>query len=200
MSLIDQFPRYRAAVEREAFVRNVAFLPVTETMCDMEVVPLTIRKWLLLEVVKSPFVVGGLPRPVDLVQFLWCLSPAYAPNRRWRRLLLARRCRRFRGVPEFIQAVDEVREFIREAWQDGPGSSPGEHDVPYYSYAASLVARFGKEFGWPPDVTMDLNLKIALQLIKALKQASQPDCILHNPSDKVRRLEIERQREELKAN
>lgn len=94
-SVADLRRKYVEAVEREQFIRETAFLPVSERIGPFEVLPMTLRHFLCLRSGGSPFVCGGTVTDEDVFEFLWVLSPRYGvENVREKRKLYAR-CRKW---------------------------------------------------------------------------------------------------------
>src|SRR5206468_3380665 len=73
-------PGYKEAVAAERLAREVSFLPITESVAGFELVPMTLRQFLILSLMKSPLLTGGTPGPGDLLDFLWLLNPNYNPK------------------------------------------------------------------------------------------------------------------------
>lgn len=182
MSLTDQIPGLREAVEKEQFIRDTAFLDIPEQICGIDVKPLTLRHVLALSLVGSPFMVGGNPSPVDCAQFLWCVSTSWSPHSRWRRKLFIRRCRRLK----FSTLAKSIEEFVDEAFQDSPATTDCGDRQSFYSFAASIVDTFASEYGWPAHYIIDMPAKQLFQLMSVIRKRKNPAAILFNPSEKVR--------------
>lgn len=186
MSLADEIPGLRDAIAKENFVREVPFLGVTERIAGFEVVQMTLEQFLLLRLIKSPFIVGGRISRTKLVQFLWFLSPHYSPRSRFRKTIHGFLCSCRLGSDEgFAGAIMEAMEYIDDTLQDWPSSAEGAETVQYFSDPAAIVGQFGREYGWPPQVTLKTPLKIILQLVKEIR-AAHGEKLLFNPSDRVK--------------
>src|SRR5436190_23240372 len=70
-----EIPGFLEAVQREQFVRDAAFLRLSESVAGFELVPLTLRHYLILRATRNPLLWGGLPSPNQLFNFLWMLAP-----------------------------------------------------------------------------------------------------------------------------
>jgi len=81
---IDEVPGLKLALEREAFLRDAAFLPVNESIAGFEAVPMTLREYGLLRLMKSPLLAFTLPTPVQLTQFPLVSQPA-VHTRKWQK-------------------------------------------------------------------------------------------------------------------
>jgi hypothetical protein len=175
--LEDLIPGLKAAVEREQKVREQSFLEYPETVCGVEVQPLTLRRMLLLLSIESPFICGGPVEPYDVGAFFVVLTDAKGFNK-WR---LLRRI----GLMDSRQVVAGITEFMDETFQDKPPTSGGEA-VSYYSFAAGLVDCLASEYGWAASETLDCPLKQLFQYLKAMAKRNNPKAIQFNPSDRVR--------------
>lgn len=212
MSLEALEAEYRKAVERERFVRNATFTGVTESIGRFEVEPMTLRHYVALQIIRSPFLFGGIPTPEDASAALWLLSPDYDPNN-WtlRKQFLKRFNRRF-GPPrqplihfgwamdrwskrcpiwleKFSELIAGIRNFIDESLQDRPPTSEGASGPSYYSEAASICHMFGSAYGWTNEETMQTPLKILFQQMKLIRAEKRAEggrqLIMFNPSDRI---------------
>ena len=176
MTLCDQIPGLREAIEAEQHIRDTSFLELPESVCGFDVKPLTLRHVLTLGAVGSPFMRGGHPTPNDLGAFLIVVGDWKGFNR-WRNL-------RRLGRVEFRKAVVAVDSFVKESFQDSPGGS-GVDGVSYYSFAASIVDLFGREYGWREADILDAPVKRLFQYLKAISRRNG-ETVLFNPSDRIR--------------
>ncbi len=177
MILEDLIPGLKQAVEREQKIREQSFLEYPETVCGVEVQPLTLRRMLLLMSIESPFICGGAVGPYDVGAFFVVLTDAKVFNK-WR---LLRRL----GLMDSKAVVSGITEFMDETFQDKPSTSRGEA-VSYYSFAAGLVDCLASEYGWTTSETLDCPLKQLFQYLKAMAKRNNPKAIQFNPSDRVR--------------
>jgi hypothetical protein len=174
-------PEYLKAVEKEQFERDVAFLGFPETVCGVEFRPLTLADVLLLRVVGSPFVVGGRVGPLEVGAFFKLQCTTRSRFARW---LMLRKLGKSFDLETTIRAI---QAFIEEAYADAPGVS-GHVGVSYYSSAAGAVDCLAAEYGWTPDVTMAMPLRVLFQYYKVILSRLNPTAPLLNPkSDRVRR-------------
>lgn len=192
MPLIDskQIPGYVEAVERQDFIRDAAFLGLNETICGIEVSPMTFRHLLWLQTIQSPFVGAGVmgfeTLHLGVAAFFKTIAPFQKPS--------------FMGgfdkmeLISFIKkvgrlqpgtAIKGVREFVSETFLDSPGG--GEKiGVSFYSSGAAAVNRICSKYGgqnpnpmiYPSAV--DMPLKVVFQLLKCMKLDDNPKAILFN--------------------
>ena len=178
MTLLEQIPGLRAAIEQEQLVRDSSFLELPESVCGFDVSPLTLRHVLALEAIGSPFICGGQPLPHDFAAFLLTVKPARG-FARWNML-------RRLGQVEYGQAFEEISGFIGDAMQDSPGGAEVQGDyVSYYSFGASFVDCLAKEYGWSEAAILDMPLKRLFQYLKVISRRNG-ETTFFNPSDKVR--------------
>jgi hypothetical protein len=173
---------YRAAVVKETVARDFAFLGVSEDVCGVAVRPMTLRDFIRLDGIESPFVRGGLPSPNDIVLFLWLQSKQFKPSAfaLWR---FSRRCRNL----NYVETVKAITAFIDDALMDAPGGS-GKSGESFYSMAAGLVDWLASNYGWSEEAILDCPLKRLFQYVNASVKRKNPKAILFNPlSGKVRR-------------
>ncbi len=208
MDLLD-IPGYAAAVLKERVIRDAAFLGITESVGPFEVVPLTLRHWLILRLVKNPLLHGGTPSPLDVVNFLWLLSPDYSPTRGKRKF--ERRCRKIffpprympvlntkgararhelrkeKRIAEAAKLVDAIRAFVNETMQDRPPVPQTlAFEADYFSDGAYFCAVFGREFGWSQEDVLNTPLKRLFQYLNEMKHYHRSPTPLMNPSDSVK--------------
>jgi hypothetical protein len=178
--LFQIIPGYREAVERETLDREAAFLPVTESIAGVEVLPLTPLHYSMLECAGSPFVRGGLPNPGDVLAFLWCVSPRYCSGY-WRRWLFARSLRRL----SFVRAVQGIGEYLTAAFADAPGVKQTGFKPSYYSGTAALVDLLASQYGWTEETILRIPFKRLFQYARAIRARHDDKPIFFNPSDSV---------------
>jgi len=177
MTLLEQIPGLREAIEQEQTIRDASFLELPERVCGFDVPPLTLRHVLALEAVGSPLVCGGRPMPHDFAAFLVLLTRVRG-FARWNML-------RRLGLVTYDDAFVDVTGFIAEAMQDSPGGAGVGESVSYYSFGASLVDCLAREYGWSESSILDMPLKRLFQYLKVIARRNG-DQTLFNPSDKVR--------------
>lgn len=176
VTLADQIPGLREAIETEQHIRDTSFLDLPESVCGFDVNPLTLRHVLMLGAVGSPFLRGGHPLPVDVGAFLIIVGD-------WRGFSKWSNLRKL-GRVSFRESVEQVDCFVKESFQDSPAES-GIESVSYYSFAASIVDVFAKEYGWTEQAILNTPVKRLFQYLKAISRRNGEKTFF-NPSDKVR--------------
>lgn len=200
--------QYRLAVERERFLRDAAFLPVTESIGPFEVVPMTLRHYLSLRLIRSPFITGETATPDDAANLLWQLSPRYSPSKPELKAGIVKRCQAYafasppvlhlpwlmrrwedrcqRNWNRFQELLAEIQLYVRESIQDRPPQTM-ERGQSYYSEAVGVIDTIAEEYGWEPDMILDMPIKVTFQIMKlirtkrAAKAGEQKP--MFNPSD-----------------
>lgn len=210
--MIEQLEQdYVRAVIRERTVREIAFLPVTENICGLEVVPMTLRHLLALRLIGCPFLINGEPTQEDCFVFLWHLSKDYSPRNMKAKRKILKRCRKrffltkppwihfaFRMLPwqkktvkkfERLEIVkQQIREFLADALMDRPPMREGNNKS-YFSDAAAICHRFALKYSWSVNDVMDTPLKALFQFCKLIeadiRAEHKKNPIMFNPSDAV---------------
>jgi hypothetical protein len=171
---------YRAAVELESESRTLAFADVPEMVCGVPVRAITLQDVIVLDGAKSPFMVGGMPTPEDIILFLWLQSTEFKPGSR----PLRRFARKHRDLV-YADACKAILELIDATFLDAPKGDGKEH-LPYYAWPASLVDLFGSEYGWSESETLKCPIKRLFQYRKVIVQRKDPNAVLWNPSMQIR--------------
>lgn len=194
MPSVFDIPRYREAVEREALDRDAAFLGVTSTVGEFELVPMTLRHLLILRRMRSPFLSGAAPgSPYDIKAFLWLLSPDYTPAGGRARRRFVKRCRQFeiprkpllhtpwamerwkrRSVATLMRCAEitgQIRAYLADTMTDWPAARAGHNveQAPFYSEAVGIAAVMAREYGWAEAWTLNAPLKAAFQYLQEIR-------------------------------
>ena len=184
---LGEIPGYAEAIAQESFLRNASFIPVNESICGVEVSPLTVEHLAILQGIGSPFVCGGIPQPADAVSLLCVISPMAGKPKTFKRWKFIRQCRRLKYAitsdPPSFPVLDAISEYFRDAWDDAPKSKNGKAQVHYYSLCASLVGLIAREYHWSEASILTLPLKRLWQY-RAEILASHGDKMVSNPSDR----------------
>src|SRR5262245_22397906 len=106
-----EIPGYLQAVIRERVVRDAAFLGINETIAGFEVVPMTLRHYIILRVMGNPLIrENQTPAPEDVFNFLWLLSSKFTAKNSW-----AKRWFRFRCWIQFFPAINP--KWLRRSYE-----------------------------------------------------------------------------------
>jgi len=197
-----EIPVYVEALSKERFIRDAAFLGVTETVAGFELKPFSLRSYLLLRALKHPLLYGELPTPVELAQFLWMNSAEYSLSAK-SRLRFLKRCRSFVPEPPFIfktkryerklresieryaETLKAVRSYLEESTMDTPPRKERQGFKPdYYSEVAFWVSLF--RYQYTPDQVLEMPMKCLYQFLNEARERTETKPVMFNPSDKVR--------------
>lgn len=191
-NLEDIVPGLREARAGERQNRALAFSGVTWTVCGRQIVALTPRHRLELQLVRNAFAVGAPASPKDLLQFLWRLSPDFRRNpwpgtgawfAEWG---LARACAGF----DPVRATREVYAYLAAMLQDLPegGAERDTINVPEnYVHWMAVEANFylSRYPSFTLSSFMDTPYLVLQQLYRAhrLEHEEHPNFI--NESDRL---------------
>ena len=214
--MTDAELKYRQAVEREKFVRDSAFLRVPEVIGPFEVNPMTLRHYMALTAIKSPFIVTAGPPPTerDTFIFLWQVNSRYSTNDVKAKRRFYRRCQQVFIPPRLpvihfpwlmapwrmayqkrkdalLEIMADIHVMVGESLQDMPPSSPANgSNKSYYSTAAGICHELCSKYGWTVDQVMDMPLKQSLQFLKIIdaghRSSPKLPAVMFNPSDAIR--------------
>lgn len=188
-TLVPGLAEARAA-ERQN--RALAFAGLTHTLCGVEVMPLTPKHRLALQLLRNAFTTHTDPMQGDVFQFLWLLSPGYIQpltGRRmaseWRQMRLRRHVRKL----VLWQAVRAIKEYLVSQLQDMPeGSADASTDyspwVHWMACEASFYISIHRGF------TLESYLQTPYLVLQQLHRAWR----IHNPDvtrDKDGNLQVE---------
>lgn len=177
MTLAD----YIAELKAEAHSRAEAYLPALteQRVCGIVIEPMPFSRLTLLDLLGNAFVTGGrFPEAADIAQFFWVLSPHFSPEKtiasRWHRWRLMRKIRSI----NFIDAVEEITNFVEAMTIDIPSGDPV--GVPYISAPAQIIHVLSTAYGWSWREIMDLPMPVISQQVRAIAKASDPKQIMFN--------------------
>lgn len=185
MNLCDKIPGYRDALEREAVVRESAFVQEYEWIDDIRVRPLTLRKITFLTQLQLPAVECFAMSSAEVAQFIWVVSEEF-DSRSWFRRV-AKRAQILTalfttGAGKLFKGVEE---YLNQSFQDAPGAKEITTGQPT-CWIAQRVHRIAAQYGWTINEILNLPVKTVLQLERemAIEFGGKP--IFINPSDSVR--------------
>lgn len=205
--IFQTIPGLREAVQRETNVRENAFLlgTIPERVAGFEVKPLSLTLYLLLEKIRSPFLLTGpsadkiTPSPDATANALWILSANHRLSigsawnvfrSKFSRWLFFRRV----GRSNYAAVVKGLRAYMEESTMDIPRGDGGPAGrIATTSYIAGLVDIFAVEYGWTRERVMDEPFKCLWQYQRRIRKRKDPKAVEFNKlSDRVK---IEWQRE-----
>lgn len=146
--------------------------------------PMRVKHLATLEGIGSPFLMGDRsPSYADFYAALliWAERELWRVGWfRWRRFL-RKASRHIDEIgPKFMAALE--KEF-----EDAPLAGTRKRSrVRYWSTVAGIMDVLACEYGWTPNVIMELPLRVVWQLQRCILKRKCPDAILGNPSDAIR--------------
>jgi hypothetical protein len=164
--LLDDIPGLKEAreraTEREHEIRRGPFLPLPKVIAGVSLLPMTLRHYVHLDAVGSPFLIHEFGALEDVLQFLWLLSPDYVqpsprlrlPDVRKRRAAFLRKIKPRAGRCVLGRVCKKIRALVEETLFECP--KPGRRrDAETRSIAhiaACLVDEFAGKYGWPDEI------------------------------------------------
>lgn len=191
MNLLHEIHGLAEAVAEEQQARTSAFVPVNESICGIEVVPLDWERFNLLLATGSVFVSGGAEHlsdrqlGIEVARFMWLIHPRFDPKSIWRKAFFQARLAQYPAAA----IIGGIQSYLEDAFADLPGGGKLTGKS-YYSIFAGVVGMFGREYGWSETQTMKTSLKKSFQLTReietwhAAQHGTKP--ILSNPSDRLK--------------
>lgn len=179
--LINEIPGLREAIASEQHDRSAAFLALTETVCGVELRPITLLDLMRLTAIGSPFVLGGRVSAADVLSFYKLQQAGPSRVARWFNL------RMMAATTDTETAALAAMAYVKEAMADAPPGRAENGEPEYWTFAHSLLHVFGSHYGWPPEVILNMPMKASLPLLNLIRRENDPSAPLFNPqSDRVR--------------
>jgi hypothetical protein len=189
--ILRELPEYRAALAREREERDLAVIASSRTVGGVDIRLVTLRDYLMLSAIGSPYIVGGERTPLAALQFLTYMSVGFClpENGRLRAWFNRRRVMRLWRRYGIANAMSELEEHLDIVWMDAPGSAEGgESTTPTTSAIVSIIDSMATAYHWTPDVIMALTMPMLFQLYRCRAQASGSTKIMFNKfTDKAAR-------------
>ena len=191
LSEIPGFGEVLAEAERNQFrTRENSLLGLTYNLCGFKVRTLSVKDYVLLDRIGSPFIRRLEPTMGDLALFLWLMSPQFAlwaEDRGWRKhfstlrpiaaWIYGRRImRKFgRNCPESSEPlVVACFGYVDEMFFDSPPSVNGGGES-CLSYLTGWFDALQSEYKFSNEQVWDMGLPELFQRLNAIRQR-------HNPS------------------
>lgn len=168
---------YEAALEKEQFARNVAYLDQPVIVCGEPLRNITPHLLTLLTVMRTPFYCGGKYSHAHVAQFLWACHVDYSPRSWWNRRRMTLRTSQL----DLQKCGQDIAEFLDLTFMDAPKGN-GKSDKPIASDTAWLVYRFrNTPWNQSEQVTIHTPFRKLYQELRCwLKDQGE---IVVNPSD-----------------
>lgn len=211
---LNEIPGLKEAVAAERKNRLLAWFDVSQTVCGFEIMPLTARGYLALQISNSPFLRFAVPTAQELADFLWITSPEYETRGPDTAKLFRKRCENV-FEPSMLKPlwwskakwartesskleragklIEEIYKIIAQAFQDSPvGVGDGKS---YYNGIVSLVGMVARNYGWTEERILEIPLARLFQYARECQESDSLNLAirtktkyrnpLSNPSDSV---------------
>ena len=181
-AITDFDESFRLAIQSERESREASYTELPEVICGVQVNQMEIRHLVMLQLLDSPFICGGIPDQSDVAQFMWIVSPLFEfcePAKR------DRFTHGLRRLP-FANAVQSIHDYVSEAFADAPSGKSGE-SISYAAWPSALVDLIASEYGWTETAILALPLKRCWQYWRRIALRHDPKKVLFNAkSDAVK--------------
>lgn len=147
--------------------RLAAWLPY-EVLCGEVVSHFTLQHWVWLAEEKNAFLCGEFALAGDVLQFLWAVQLDFdwfrKPDAKWQKKVLAL---------DHQQTCDEIEAYLTRAMFDlTPGGGGQQQSIEIAAFAAYWIHRFGHDYGWTDEKTLNTPVCRLIQLEKVGRAAS----------------------------
>jgi hypothetical protein len=168
----------------EKYWRDFAFLGLPEELniAGQKVVVrlLTLRMFVQLCAVNSPFFVGGRIGPEHVLQILWRLSPKYDtrlgnPSARQQFIESI-------ALLPYAATLRAVNRYLDRMLIDKPPTIAKKNGVrPDTSFAASAIHQLASAYGWSDEQILDLPMPRVFQYMRKIHREANHDLAYFNP-------------------
>ena len=190
---LQDIPGYKEALAEERELRGRVCIGIPFVVCGVHLRLMTLRDYVNLQALRSPFVAGGFVRRTDCLQILCYMQTGYREPKQGligRFLARRRNSEILKLVQKFdtLQLIAGINEYIDAVFLDSPASSvsAGESS-PIASSTASIIDQLGSSYGWSIDEMMDVELPLVFQLfrIRHLMEGGKRSALINRRSSKV---------------
>lgn len=186
---LSEIPGFSAAVQNAAFrevrSRENAWLDLPHDICGFKIRIMTVRDYVILDRMESPFLFRVVPSIHQLTMFLWVLSPRFPKWNAWPGIVQhwaayrhARRVKWLFGqnVPESSEAACKACfDYIDEMFSDAPpyvNRNGGESSLCYLTHWFDIVM---SEYPYSEDDVWRMQIPKLFQLISAISHRNNPN-------------------------
>lgn len=185
--------KYRAdlakAKDKDRREGALVFLDIIVEVGRFEVCALTIRRYLLLDYLKSPFLGGSgdrMPAKEDVIAFLWIMNPKFKLGKKAARRFYLKNWLSFLSWRSLAM---EIAGLIVKAMDIGTlPSSSKDAPEPAADWVATIVDGAASQYSWSEKEIFDLPLARAMAYMGALgtRLSGEKSPSFSKHSDKVR--------------
>lgn len=185
---------YVEVVYKESAIREIAFLNIPIDICGVEVKQLTPYLFILLDFIKSPFLVNDrMPDEINIVDFLWIISTRFVENDKDKK---AEFIKDIAVKLKYDEAIKGIYEYLNEAFIDSPAQHVETNNklkktnIPFYAWIAGYIDILSSEYGWLDNYIMNMPFTRIFQYLKTIEarkmaELGKEPLLFNQYSDKV---------------
>lgn len=191
---LHEIPGYSEALEEERELRSRVCIGVPLEVCGVALRTMTMRDFVSLSALRSPFVAGGYIRRMDCLQFACYMATSYVePKQGWIGRWQAKRrnskvLKRLQSSPT-LDLIGKINDYMDAMFLDSPASSgaAGSESAPIASTTASIIDQLAASYGWSIDDIMQVELPLIFQLfrIRHIMEGGKRSALINRKSSKV---------------
>ena len=158
------------------------------TINKINLLPLTAKAWVDLNVIDNKFICEGIPTDDDIMQYLWRNSAKYSPNQS-RKTNKAKKYIGYvfaRSEPNELKKI--VYEHIYAAFEEFPQgigaknkSVSRKNTFPEIDGIVGMIDEVASRYGQNPSTVLNWSMNRIFQLQKAIRLATIPNYKLAEP-------------------
>ena len=168
----DYAPRIAEARQSDAAAQDEAFLSLGQMIHDRPIVPLSVEKFLLLELTENHLIVEGDPRPEDVANFLWIMSPDFVPDPK-----KAKRALRRFPTRKWVVYLTAIQEFLGKI----AALSQGKKETSPKAWVSGVVDMFASQYNWRVSEILSLPMAQLFQLAARMRQRLSQTNVTFSP-------------------
>ncbi len=181
--------KLKEAHARDRLGEAESFLPSRWTLAGHDVGALSIRKYLILEHIKSPFIDGGEGSLDDLKNLLWILSESFCEDPEKAKAYKDKLTFKRLSIEEFsLEAYDYVKWNFRIIGKEPKTDEKVESGLHWIVTAIDMIA---SQYGWAYKDIMEMPIRVAMVLSNAMlrrlaMQSGQKPIMFSPEADEVK--------------
>jgi len=163
--LWESYRKKIASAQAESHKRKTeCWLPTKYEILGVELIPLTLEKFLLLDAIQSPVLRGSGAGGQDIINFLWICSKQFEED--------AEKLEKFRQVMQEKRANEKVFQEIEEYLNDSffLSTSKGDDSDEGENFIASIIDLLASQYSWRLKEIMQLPLTQIFQLCGSISK------------------------------
>ena len=141
----------------------------TFTIGDVEVVPMTLRSMIDLELSRNAFIVGSEPTAGDIAAYIWRHHADFGDEAKRKAFV-----KHVAKSKDADQMIADIFEHYGSALEDSPaatqcGGTSIDNRLPPIPAIASICHEYGATFGVDPREVANIDLRIVFQSCRAIR-------------------------------